>query len=153
MDSTTAADKSALIALILERYHEPHRADLERLQEIALELAEEVLAGEVAALRELLELHMFKEEMRAFPMIEQGGSGLLGHLAADMMEEHERIERQAGQLERRIAALAPADRGNGIAELHGVASRFFSDLAAHARLEDEQLFRPLLARRTRAPVM
>jgi len=85
MDSTAPADNAALIALILERYHEPHRADLERLFGIAQKLAEEDLAAEVAALQELLELHMFKEEARAFPMIEQGGSGLLGHLAADMM--------------------------------------------------------------------
>ncbi len=136
-----------MIALILERYHEPHRADLERLQKLAQMCAEESLMAGVAALHELLELHMFKEEMRAFPMIEQGSSGLLGHLAVDMMEEHLRIEALSTQLQQQIGALPREGAGGTLSELHTVAERFFSDLEEHARLEDELLFRPLVTTR------
>lgn len=144
MNSATSADRSALIKLILERYHEPHREDLARLRKLAEELANADLEADVVALHELLELHMFKEEMRAFPMIEQGSSGLMGHLAADMMEEHERVEALSAQLQQRIFALPRDGAGSSLSELNAVATRFFSDLAEHARLEDDRLFRPLL---------
>lgn len=90
--------------------------------------------------------------MRAFPMIEQGGIGLLGHLAEDMMQEHRRIEVMALSVESRIARLTLPGKDEQVVVMRSVASRFFADLAEHAWLEDERLFRPALANRSAAVI-
>jgi hypothetical protein len=46
------------------------------------------LVDELRAIGNALEQHMFKEEMRLFPMMEQGGNTLIGLLIEDLHREH-----------------------------------------------------------------
>lgn len=143
------ADKgelSALIERILETYHEPHRRELPELVRLAGELGLEAVAADLAELEELLELHMFKEEMRLFPMMQQGSSGLLGHLVEDMMDEHRAIEALAGPLAATLAERCPPGCGGTAEALGDLARHFFSELHAHASLEDETLFAPFVGK-------
>jgi hypothetical protein len=87
MENTAAADKVAvLIAHILARFHETHRAELPELVALAKAHAPGLL-GPLQDLAVALELHMFKEEARLFPMMEQGGNTLIGHLIEDLTAE------------------------------------------------------------------
>jgi regulator of cell morphogenesis and NO signaling len=137
----------ALIERILETYHEPPRRELPELRRLAGELGLEAVATDLVELEELLELHMFKEEMRLFPMMEQGSSGLLGHLVDDMMAEHRAIEALAGPLAATLDERFPPGCGGTAEELGRLARHFFSELEAHASLEDEILFAPFAGKR------
>lgn len=142
----------ALIAEIVSTYHEAHRRDLPTLLALSQGLDNAVLAHGFSALRELLEMHMFKEEMRTFPMLQQGSSALLGELADNMMSEHDLIRARVDELQQCLAALSAQDTRPLLAQLMGEAGRFFEQLEEHARIEDEQLFGPLLARRSSTPI-
>jgi regulator of cell morphogenesis and NO signaling len=92
MPHDIALQASALIDHIQTRYHEGHRRALPELLIMASALeARGVADGIVHALQLFgaqLEQHMFKEEMRLFPMMEQGGNTLIGQLIADLHREH-----------------------------------------------------------------
>ena len=78
MPSPTIQQATALIDHIQTRFHDGHRRDLPALLALAAEVEACGIGAElVDALRTIgdhLELHMFKEEMRLFPMMEQGGN-------------------------------------------------------------------------------
>jgi regulator of cell morphogenesis and NO signaling len=85
-----------------------------------------------------LEQHQFKEEMRLFPMMEQGGNTLIGHLIDDLEAEHRMHEDTMAALQ---AALAGWHDGGADAQvLRAGLARLFADLADHVRVEDEVLF-------------
>ncbi len=52
----------------------------------ALPAPGEDLAGHLESMAAALEAHMSKEEMRLFPMMEQGGRALIGHLIDDLRQ-------------------------------------------------------------------
>jgi regulator of cell morphogenesis and NO signaling len=149
------AETPELIAHIVERFHESHRRDLPALVALARELGEAgaELAAHLASMGQALELHMFKEEMRLFPMMEQGGNTLMGLLVDELLREHRAHEDNVARLEALVRRLtvAPA-HGAGAAALRAGVARFVADLAEHVRLEDEVLF-PRFAAHSRVPIV
>lgn len=149
MSSETARQASALIDHIQTRFHDGHRQALpELLAMAAMVEARGVGDGLVDALRAIgdaLEQHMFKEEMRLFPMMEQGGNTLIGRLIEDLQHEHVAHESAMDGLRARLGTLADVQGAGAVLEpfrrgLDGLAS----ELALHIRAEDEELF-PLFA--------
>jgi regulator of cell morphogenesis and NO signaling len=139
---TTAAE---LIDHILTRFHETHRRELPGIVALARELegqgATPTLADDLDVMANALEMHMFKEEMRLFPMMEQGGNTLIAHLIADMQAEHLSHADVVAELERRLADLvAPAGTEPAVAALRGALAKLFDDLTQHVHLEEDVLF-------------
>lgn len=134
---------SALIEHIQTRFHEGHRRALPEL--LAKAAAVEVLGideGLVDALRAIgdaLELHMFKEEMRLFPMMEQGGNTLIGRLIEDLHREHGEHLLAVQELQSRLRMTHETGVAQQILLVQGIDD-FARDLAEHIRLEDEMLF-------------
>jgi regulator of cell morphogenesis and NO signaling len=147
----------ALAAFIVERFHEAHRRDLPQVIELAGRVVDhDASPALLVRLRRMaadLESHMFKEEMRLFPMIAQGGGPLVGHLVDDMVEEHRVHEAGVAELRALLEASAPPPG----AEVDGAALRaaleaLFADLAEHVRIEDDILF-ARFAFAPRAPIV
>jgi regulator of cell morphogenesis and NO signaling len=140
-----ALDDEALIAHICDRYHETHRRELPVILALARDLeacgGASGLAQALAAMAAELELHMFKEEMRLFPMMEQGGNTLLWQLVDAMRTEHgaqrDQITRLQSDLSQRVA---PAGAETLLALLHLSAGKLFADLIEHMEVEDKVLF-------------
>ena len=140
-----AAQAATLIEHIQTRYHDTHRRSLALLlplasQAVALGL-EVGLVEQLASIGNALEQHMFKEEMRLFPMMEQGGNTLIGRLIEDLHREHGEhlpaVQELQGQL-RATDATGPAQPI--LAQLVQGVDDFARELAEHIRLEDEVLF-------------
>lgn len=141
-DPLAALDTEALIEHILERFHEAHRRDLPQLQ---LQAQAAVAAGAPLALGQALDAmaqaldqHQFKEEMRLFPMMAQGGNSLIGHLLDDLEAEHRQHEQAMATLHDLLQAW-PEQSPEAQALRQGL-SRLFADLAEHVRIEDGLLF-------------
>ena len=140
-----AAQAATLIEHIQTRYHDTHRRSLAQLlplasQAVALGL-HVGLVEQLASIGNALEQHMFKEEMRLFPMMEQGGNTLIGRLIEDLHREHGEhlpaVQELQGQL-RATDATGPAQPI--LAQLVQGVDDFARELAEHIRLEDEVLF-------------
>jgi regulator of cell morphogenesis and NO signaling len=143
--ATSPLGAAALIAHVLERFHETHRRELPTLLQWARELQALGAAPDTAlhlqAMAAALESHMFKEEMRLFPMMEQGGSSLIGHLIDDMEAEHRAHEAAIARLRSLLAGLAaPAGAQAQRAALQAAGDKLIDDLTEHIRVEDEVLF-------------
>ncbi|MBP6195855.1 MAG: hemerythrin domain-containing protein [Methyloversatilis sp.] len=139
---TTATE---LIDHILSRFHDTHRQALPGIVRLAQELeargAAPALADDLDAMAHALEMHMFKEEMRLFPMMEQGGNTLIAQLIDDMQSEHLVHADVVAELERRLADLTvPPGAEAEHAALRGALGKLFEDLAQHMELEDRVLF-------------
>lgn len=141
------ARTEAFIDHLLARYHEVHRAELPALVRQAQALQahglDPALADTLQALAQALEQHMFKEEMRLFPMMLQGGNTLLHHLVADMEAEHRQHDELLAQLRSQLAAVRVDSQPGARVALQqwqrGVA-KLLADLAEHVRLEEALLF-------------
>jgi regulator of cell morphogenesis and NO signaling len=136
---------AALAEYIVDRFHEAHRRDLPPILALAEALAArgagDALAVRLQRMADDLEAHMFKEEMRLFPMIEQGGAPLVGHLVDDMVDEHREHEAGVAEVRAMLAALeAPTGAEVDLAALGAAVEALFADLAEHVRIEDEVLF-------------
>jgi regulator of cell morphogenesis and NO signaling len=134
-----------LIADILVRFHEAHRRDLPAILALARTVEARggaaALSDRLAAMGAALESHMFKEEMRLFPMMEQGGNSLIGHLIADMEAEHLQHLGEMRGVESLLASLSAVPGGEPeLAALRAAVDKLFGDIAAHIAVEDEQLF-------------
>jgi regulator of cell morphogenesis and NO signaling len=144
MDPLSSYDDTRLIAHILERYHDVHRADLPDLVAVADVLAARgvvpELAGHLATMHAEIEAHLFKEEMRLFPMIEQGGGSLVGHLVDDMASEHESHRAAIARLGELVAQLPSAEPDPAVATLRSGIGKLVADLHEHMRIEDDILF-------------
>lgn len=139
MENTASADKVAvLIAHVLARFHETHRAELPELVALAKAHAPGLL-GPLQDLAVALELHMFKEEARLFPMMEQGGNTLIGHLIEDLTAEHRQHEVAVARLQALLSGPAAAT-GPVPAALRQGLHKLLADLQAHVQVEDEELF-------------
>ncbi len=135
----------ALIEHIQTRYHEGHRRVIPELLVLAAAAEacgiDDALVDELAAFGDALERHMFKEEMRLFPMMEQGGNTLIVHLIDDMQAEHLDHAEVVAELEHRMADLvAPAGTEPDVAALRAAVAKLFDDLAQHVQLEETVLF-------------
>lgn len=142
-NSLPAAEVPALIAHIVERFHETHRRELPVLVALARDIgaAGTDLADHLASMASALELHMFKEEMRLFPMMEQGGSTLIGLLIDDLMREHRAHEEAVARLAVLTGALpVPTGHDDPADALRAGVAKLVADLGEHVRLEDELLF-------------
>jgi pimeloyl-ACP methyl ester carboxylesterase len=92
MSPETTRQVGALIDRIQSRFHEGHRQALPELLAMAANVEAcgigDGLVEALHAIGDALEQHMFKEEMRLFPMMEQGGNTLIGLLIEDLHREH-----------------------------------------------------------------
>ena len=145
------ADAAALLDHVLTHFHEAHRRDLPALLALARALPAspqaQALTEHVARFGQALEAHMFKEEMRLFPMMEQGGHTLIAQLIDDMAREHRQHEAAVDEL-RHLRAALPADAAaaaKGGGGFDTALARLLDDLAAHVQAEDEHLFPRFLA--------
>ncbi len=140
-----ALDDEALIAHICARFHETHRRELPPILALARDIeargARSGLARAFAAMAAELEMHMFKEEMRLFPMMEQGGNTLLWQLIDAMQAEHLAQRDQVHQLQSGLSMwVVPAGAEALLAELRQLASKLFADLIEHMDVEEHVLF-------------
>ena len=145
MPPAAQATARDLIELIQTRYHEGHRRAFGPLRALLAALPADCLAQDLAAathrLFDQLEQHMFKEEMRLFPMMEQGGNTLLWQLVDAMCAEHLGQRDQIRQLQSGLSLLVvPAGCEALLAELRQTAGKLFADLIEHMDVEDEVLF-------------
>ena len=140
-----AAQAATLIEHIQTRYHDTHRRSLAQLlplasQAVALGLHVGVVE-QLASIGNALEQHMFKEEMRLFPMMEQGGNTLIGRLIEDLHREHGEHLPAVQELQSQLRATDATGAAQPIlAQLVRVVDGFACELAEHIRLEDEVLF-------------
>jgi regulator of cell morphogenesis and NO signaling len=139
-----ADDTVALVAHVVEHFHEGHRRDLPALAALARALppspATQALADHLDAFAQALEAHMFKEEMRLFPMMAQGGNTLIAQLIDDMAREHHQHDAEVDGLHARRAALPPDATATTAAAFDVALARLLDDLAAHVQIEETQLF-------------
>lgn len=147
-------DAAALIAHIVERYHDTHRRDFPE----AMALARKVEAAHVAepecprGLRDLLavmfddlESHQQREEQVLFPLILAGGSPMVRFPIARMMAEHLDVQEQLIRLRTLTHDFAsPPEACDSWRALMRICRKLDADLREHMRLENEELFAPLL---------
>lgn len=140
-----AAQAATLIEHIQTRYHDTHRRSLAQLlplasQAVALGLHVGVVE-QLASIGNALEQHMFKEELRLFPMMEQGGNTLIGRLIEDLHREHCKHLPAVLELQNHLRATDATGAAQPIlAQLVRGVDDFARELAEHIRLEDEVLF-------------
>lgn len=140
-----AAQAVALIERIVTRYHDGHRRVMPQLleQAAAVEASglDSGLVETLEAIDQALEQHMFKEEMRLFPMMEQGGNTLIGRLIDDLHREHDLHQPAVLALQRRLHAVRAAGREDPVlARLIDGVDDFARELADHIGLEEGVLF-------------
>lgn len=139
------AGATALIDQIVDHYHGMHRRELPSI--VALARAVESgggplgLGDRVQALADELEQHMFKEEMRLFPMMAQGGHTLIAQLIEDLQAEHAVHGEAVAGLQASLGRLRVAPALEPLLDrLRLALGKFAADLAQHAQIEDEILF-------------
>jgi regulator of cell morphogenesis and NO signaling len=144
------APLDAVIDHILTRYHEPHRAELPRLVEMARKV-ERVhgdkpscphgLATHVERMLFEMESHMQKEEQILFPMI-RAGRGRMALMPVQVMEQEHRDHGENLALMRKLASdfVAPEEACNTWRALYLGLAELESELMAHISLENHVLF-------------
>lgn len=139
-----------IVTYILDRYHAAHRRELPQLIELARRVESvhashpEVprgLASFLGEISDLLEMHMQKEELVLFPMIENGGHPMIVHPIGVMRAEH---EEHTDQL-KTLAGIAhgfepPKDACGSWRALYAGLAKLSDDLTEHIRIENEVLF-------------
>lgn len=149
MHPETIRQVSALIDHIHTRFHEGHRQALpELLAMVATVEARGIGDGLVAELRAIgnaLEQHMIKEEMRLFPMMEQGGNTLIVLLIEDLHREHVAHGHAMDAVRAHLHMLTEAhSKDLALQQLIRALDDLARELALHLRAEDEELL-PLFA--------
>lgn len=134
-----------LVDHIIANFHDAHRRDLAVIMSLAGAVETCVPGSSIGAslsvMRKILEQHMFKEEMRLFPLMLQGGNGLIGRLLDDMQAEHNEHRRTARSLRVAMAELlATGAAAQEIALLHDAVMRLLESLEQHMSIEDDVLF-------------
>lgn len=149
------AGASALIDLIVTRYHEVHRAQLPELVRMARRV-EAVhrshpavptgLADALEAMHSELLEHMGKEEAVLFPLLRAGGNPYVGTPIGVMRAEHT----DHGAALERLNALThdttpPEDACTTWRALYAGIAQLADDLISHIHLENNVLFPPFEA--------
>jgi regulator of cell morphogenesis and NO signaling len=145
MSAAAMQNSTELIDRILERFHATHRRELQEILRLArlIEMAggPADLTEQLKGMGNALEEHMFKEEMRLFPMTEQGGNSLIGHLIDDMHAEHLSHRDEISRIESLLSSVSPpAGAEAELKALRNAVAKLFDDLAQHIDVEDEVLF-------------
>lgn len=144
------SETPALIAHILSRYHDTHRAELAWLIPLAQRVetvhgdqdsAPLGLTDALIALNSELDSHMQKEEQVLFPMMQQGGHPMIGHPIAVMRHEHDDATTLLQRIEQTTHNLALPDGACGSwTALYTGLRKFCDDLVTHIHLENTVLF-------------
>jgi regulator of cell morphogenesis and NO signaling len=140
----------ALIAFILDRFHETHRRELPELQRLARKV-EAVhanhpdcpvgLADLLAETLEELEAHMTKEEQILFPTLLAGGAGCTPFAIRRMRLEHAEHDVRLDQLKFATNAFTPPQEACGTwRRLYAGCQKLHDDLRAHIDTENDVLF-------------
>ncbi|MEA5160158.1 iron-sulfur cluster repair di-iron protein [Cereibacter johrii] len=142
-------ETAALIAHILERYHETHRRELADLIPLAEKVEavhgdhEEAPHGLMILLddiRDGMEDHMQKEEQILFPMMRMGAP-MVAQPIAVMRAEHDSHAEQLARLEHITHGFTPPEGAcRSWHALYAGVRKFSEDLVAHMHLENEVLF-------------
>jgi regulator of cell morphogenesis and NO signaling len=143
-----------LIAHILERYHEVHRAEFPKAIRLA-RLVEAVhddrpdaprgLADHLSLMFEDLEAHQQREELMLFPAMLSGGCAVVRFPILRMMAEHRDVEDQLATLRALTNGHRPPQGAcRSWRALAEVCRKLDEDLVAHMRMENEALFAPFL---------
>ena len=144
-----------LIDLIVTRYHEPLRAELPRLIELATKV-ERVhrdkaacprgLTAHLTEMRYAIHDHLEKEEQILFPMVRAGRGALARNPVQVMMLEHDDHAanlRRMRQFARDL--VVPAEACTSWRNLYDSLSALELDLMRHIHLENNVLFPAVLA--------
>lgn len=150
LDLLQEAPLDKVVEHVLRRFHEPHRAELPRLIEMA-EKVERVhaekpgcprgLVHHLRAMQEELELHMQKEEQILFPMI-RNGHGRLASMPIHVMErEHDDHARNLATLRLLTNSYeAPEEACGTWKALYLSLAELQLQLMLHMHLENNLLF-------------
>lgn len=140
----------ALIAHILSRYHDTHRAELDALIPLAQRVEtvhgdhEEAPLGlmdALIALHDDLDSHMQKEEQVLFPMMLKGGSPMIGQPIAVMRQDHDDTTKQLKRIEHITHGIAlPQGACGSWTALYIGLRKLSEDLVTHMHLENTVLF-------------
>jgi regulator of cell morphogenesis and NO signaling len=145
-----ARDLGELIAHILTRYHEVHRAEFPPAIRLARKV-EAVHAGDpncpsgladcLATIFDDLEAHQQREERMLFPAMLAGGCTVVRFPIIRMMAEHREVEDQLARL-RAVTNdhTPPADACRSWTALCEACRKIDEDLTEHMRVENEELF-------------
>lgn len=140
----------ALIAHIVERYHESHRRELPDLIALARKVesvhgtdpsAPHGLAEALQVIVGDLEIHMKKEELVLFPAMMCGRREAAAGSIASMRHDHDAQEQALA----RMAAIThgfrlPSGACSSWTRLYAGTRKLLEDLEEHIRLENEVLF-------------
>ena len=139
-----------LIQHILGHYHEPHRAEVPRLLEMATRVetvhgdkpeCPRGLAAHLARMGEELEMHMQKEEQMLFPMILAGRGAKAGMPISVMEEEHQDHGKNLERLRQLAHDFVPPECAcNTWRALYLGLDELEQDLMDHIHLENNVLF-------------
>lgn len=139
-----------LVEHLLQRFHEPHRAELPRLIEMArkVELVHrekpgcpQALGDHLEALAAELEQHMQKEERVLFPLV-RSGRGRMAPMPIQVMEEEHEDVGQALARTRELTNdfVAPEEACGTWRALYLGLAELERDLMEHIHLENNVLF-------------
>ena len=140
----------ALIAFILDRFHETHRRELPELEALARKV-ETVHAAHAdcptgladflgETLRELQD-HMMKEEQVLFPALLAGGAGCAPFAMRRMRQEHAEHDARLEALKQLTNAFTPPrDACGSWVRLYAGCEKLYRDLRAHIDMENNELF-------------
>jgi regulator of cell morphogenesis and NO signaling len=139
-------EASALIDVILDRYHAVHRAELLGLIRLARQVqaahpdAPQDLLPLLERMRTNLEAHMQKEEDELFPTMRLAEP--VSQVAVEIMrDEHDDHEKHLRELERLTHDHTPPEHASlEWRVLYAGTRKLADDIAAHIRLENEVLF-------------
>lgn len=149
-DGSAELPTPALIDMILRRFHDGHRRDLEALMPLALRL--EAAHGSHAAcprgvadllekIRAELAPHMEKEEEILFPMMLVGGSPIIVGPITCMMQDHDELTLHLEEIERITAGFQTPDGACGTWRmLYRTLADFAAEAREHIRIENQVLF-------------
>jgi len=139
-----------LIAHLLHRYHQTHRAELAWLIPLAQKVervhvghpsAPVGLSQALEALRDELESHMMKEELVLFPMMQRGDGATISYPIAQMRREHDDEVEHLRTIEHVTHGLSLPDGACGSwAALYTGLRKLTDDLVTHMHLENAVLF-------------
>ena len=149
-DDAIPESTAAIIAYILERFHDGHRRDLPGLIVLARKVesvhgnhpeAPKGLADFLDEVAESLEEHMQKEEQILFPMILNGGHPMISHPIGMMRMEHDDHVINLGKLLALTNGLnAPEGACGSWRALYEGLGALSAELKEHIRVENEILF-------------
>ena len=149
-DDTIPESTGAIIAYILDRFHNGHRRDLPGLIVLARKVesvhgnhpeAPKGLADFLDEVAESLDEHMQKEEQILFPMILSGGHPMISHPIGMMRMEH---DDHVSNLDNLLALTnglnAPEGACGSWRALYEGLGALSAELKEHIRVENEILF-------------